>query len=267
VTIVCGFIVVASTDRVIDRQTFNIARDTMFHRGPDAGDSQFFDQDHVALGHRRLSIIDLTEAGNQPMQQESLWVVFNGEIYNFPALRKELVRLGCHFRSHSDTEVLLHGYRVWGKQLCDHLEGMFAFAIYDQATGKIFLARDHVGQKPLYYVISNGIFVAASEIKAIHSFFGERFALRRESILDFLIFDYVPDPNTWYRDIFSLMPGSFLEVDCVDGVCRSTETIYWSYRPPVEPDRVTEEDALSLIDQEIRRSAPIFSAREEMRTK
>ena len=220
----CAYIFAASLERPIDRENFVIARDTMYHRGPDACGARFFDRNRVALVHRRLSIIDLTEAHNQPMQLDNLWVVYNGEIYNFPALRKELGELGCHFKSHSDTEVLLHGYKLWGDKLCNHLEGMFAFAIYDQTSGKVFLGRDHGGQKPLHYAILDGVFVAASEIKAIQSFFGQRFALRQESFPDYLGYDYVPDPYTWYRDIRSLMPGHFLEV-----------RMLWRFAPALSP--------------------------------
>jgi asparagine synthase (glutamine-hydrolysing) len=250
----CGFIVAMSVDSVIDRDQFDRARDILSHRGPDGFGSRFFVQDRVALGHRRLSIIDLSEAGSQPMQSGSLWIVFNGEIYNFPELRDELEKQGCQFTSHSDTEVLLHGYRTWGSRLCERLEGMFAFAIYDEATSGLFVARDHVGQKPLHYAVVDGCFIAASEIKAIHSLVGHQLPMRRESFLDYLVYDYVPEPNTWYRDVRCTLPGHFMEVRHAGGRIDIQESRYWSYVPPVDPPPISKADALELMNEQIQRS-------------
>ena len=250
----CGFIVAMSINSAIDRGRFDVARDTLQHRGPDGFGSRFFSNDHVALGHRRLSIIDLSEAGSQPMQSGSLWIVYNGEIYNFPELRQDLEQLGCQFTSHSDTEVLLHGYRTWGGGLCERLEGMFAFAIYDDTTSSLFLARDHVGQKPLHYAVIDGCFVAASEIKAIHSLVGRQLPMRQESFLDYLVYDYVPEPYTWYTDVRCTLPGHFMEIRHSGDRIDIGETRYWNYVPPVDPPRISQADALDLIDEQIRRS-------------
>ena len=148
----------------------------ILHRGPD-GEGSFTD-DSVALGHRRLSIIDL-EGGKQPMYNEdgSMVIVFNGEIYNYQALREELIAAGHTFASHSDTEVLLHGYEQWGKEMLGRLRGMFAFAIWDKNTESLFCARDHFGIKPLYYYTAEGEFMFASEIKAFleHPGFEKKF--------------------------------------------------------------------------------------------
>lgn len=250
----CGFIFAVSCGAPIDPERFNQARDSMRHRGPDASRSEFFNGGSVALGHRRLSIQDLSSAGNQPMQLGNLWVVFNGEIYNFPELRRDLTTQGCRFRSRSDTEVLLHGYRQWGRSLCDRLEGMFAFAIFDEETGESFLARDHVGQKPLYYAVDDGHFVAASEIKAIRALLGDISQTRKESILDYLIYDFVPDPYTWYDKVMSVMPGSHMTVRRQRSSFKIDETPYWTYAPSTRPPAISADDAIDRLDAEIRGS-------------
>ncbi|MGI9301314.1 MAG: asparagine synthase (glutamine-hydrolyzing) [Gammaproteobacteria bacterium] len=247
----CGLLIAYSTKSPIDRQRFDRARDSMFHRGPDAGDSVFLQQDSLALGHRRLSIIDLSQAANQPMQSGDLWVVFNGEIYNWNELRCELVRQGCTFRTNSDTEVLLHGYRIWGQDICHHLLGMYAFGIWDARANSLFLARDHVGQKPLYYYAASGVFIAASEIKGIRELLGNPFTMRKESLLDDLMFDFVPEPNTWYREVKCVLPGHFMQVSPRDGGYGVSERQYWTFTPAVDPDPISEGEALESMGQEI----------------
>lgn len=141
---------------------------TLHHRGPDGSGMQM--DGPVGLGHTRLKIIDLSEAANQPMSNQTgtLWIVFNGEIYNFRELRTELQAQGYPFHSQSDTEVVLHLYEEAGEKCVDHLDGMFAFAIWDRRQRRIFLARDRVGKKPLYYCVCVGsTFVFGSEVKAI----------------------------------------------------------------------------------------------------
>jgi asparagine synthase (glutamine-hydrolysing) len=140
---------------------------TLVHRGPD--DGGVWSGDRVGLGHRRLSVIDLSTAAHQPMGTEDglVQIVFNGEIYNFQELRAQLEKAGYAFRSHSDTEVILQGYRCWGKEVFGRLRGMFALAIWDGANGELVLARDRVGKKPLFYGWHDGALLFASEIKAI----------------------------------------------------------------------------------------------------
>src|SRR5438552_9112922 len=145
--------------------------ETVSHRGPDdAGIEVFADFDPpISLGHRRLSIIDLSAAGHQPManEDETLWIVFNGEIYNFPELRKQLLTSGHRFRSRSDTEVLIHGYEEWGIDFVKKLNGIFAFALWDSRNELLHLARDRYGVKPLYYCKPGPRLLLASEIKGL----------------------------------------------------------------------------------------------------
>src|SRR5436190_24095077 len=143
--------------------------DAIRHRGPDGGGIYLNESNTVGLSHRRLSFLDLTEAGKQPMTNEdgSLWIAYNGEIYNYIELRKQLEQSGHQFHSHTDTEVILHGYEEWGYDVVNHLKGMFAFGLWDERKKQLFLARDRFGIKPLYYSYQDGNFVFASEIKAI----------------------------------------------------------------------------------------------------
>ncbi|MEK7627409.1 MAG: asparagine synthetase B, partial [Patescibacteria group bacterium] len=144
-------------------------RDVLAHRGPNGAGAYFSPDKSVALGHRRLSIIDLSERADQPMSNEdgTVWIVFNGEIYNFQELRPDLEKRGHKFKSNSDTEVIIHLYEEYKEKCLDFLRGMFAFAIWDEREQKLFLARDRVGKKPLKYFIGSDFIVFASELKAI----------------------------------------------------------------------------------------------------
>ncbi len=183
--------------------------DAMAHRGPD--DEGFFIDENVALGQRRLSIIDLA-GGHQPMHSAdgTLTVVYNGEIYNFPELRQELERAGCVFRSDSDTEVLLHLYATRGDDMVDALNGMFAFALYDKPKKRLLLARDHVGIKPLYIGFFGQTFAFASELNALTAVpeFRAALTVRPEALAHYMALFYVPDPLSIYKQIGKLAPGS-----------------------------------------------------------
>lgn len=183
------------------------------HRGPDG--YGYFCDDMAALGHRRLSIIDV-EGGKQPLGNEdgSIQIVFNGEIYNFQELHEDLVKRGHQFATRSDTEVMVHLYEEVGERLPDYLNGMFAFAIWDQRKRQMFLARDRFGEKPLYYTTSiPGMrFCFASELKAMTVIPGFEQKLNRRAITDFLSFSYIPDPATAYENVFKLEPGRSLTV-------------------------------------------------------
>lgn len=184
--------------------------DVLRHRGPDG--EGYYVHKNIGLGHRRLKIIDL-ETGQQPMFNEdgSLVVVFNGEIYNFMELRRELQTSGHHFRTKSDTEVLLHGYEEWGDRLLQRLRGMFAFAIWDHHKRELFLARDRIGIKPLYYYWDGKTLLFASEIKAILEDTEVRRVVEPTALDDFLTFMYIPAPKTIFKNIYKLRAGHFLE--------------------------------------------------------
>ncbi|MFB3064925.1 MAG: asparagine synthetase B, partial [Planctomycetota bacterium] len=164
----CGFagLRLADPEARVQEETLHAMGRVLRHRGPDGEGQRTFGR--VGLVHRRLSIIDL-EGGAQPMCNEdgSVWVVYNGEIYNFPTLRTELMEAGHVFATRCDTEVLVHGYEEWGDQLPEHLRGRFAFAVYDETRDRLLLARDRLGIKPLYYAQADGNWVFGSEIRAL----------------------------------------------------------------------------------------------------
>jgi asparagine synthase (glutamine-hydrolysing) len=243
----CGILFAMDLREPLDRVRFDAARDTLAHRGPDAAGSTVLANGAVGLGHRRLAIIDLSASANQPMQLGDLYITFNGEIYNYRKLRDELEKDGCVFRTRSDTEVLLHAYRIWGEAMCPKLEGMFAFAIWDEASRTLFAARDHVGQKPFYYRLKDTEFVAASEIKALASYFGRPLRLRHESLVDHLYFGYIPEPHTWYRDVVTLPPGHSLTAKPVGAKIGCEIRQYWNFTPPLKPLAIDAEEATDQL--------------------
>ncbi|TAF59808.1 MAG: asparagine synthase (glutamine-hydrolyzing), partial [Flavobacterium sp.] len=189
----------------ISQWQFNIARDTLLHRGPDAGASFFTDE--VALGHRRLSIIDLTEQANQPMHLANRYsIVFNGEIYNYKTLKAALAIKGHTFTTNSDTEILLHLYQAYGHKMLHKLDGMFAFAIWDNQTKELFIARDRLGIKPLYYTQWNNYFLFASEPKAFFAY-GVPLQLNEDYVEEFQYYRHVSGENTLFTNVFQLLPG------------------------------------------------------------
>src|SRR5688572_17224318 len=170
------------------------------HRGPD-GDG-FFSDRFVALGHRRLAIIDRA-GGDQPIANEdgTCWIVFNGEVYNYRELRDRLIAQGHRFRTKSDTETIVHAYEEFGPSCVDHLEGMFAFAIYDQRRRELLIARDRLGKKPLFYAVFEGVLHFASEIKALQRSPAWDGELDFEQLESYLSLGYFLAPNTIYRHV------------------------------------------------------------------
>ncbi len=190
-------------------------RDAMQARGPDGAGLWVAPGERVALAHRRLSIIDLSEAGAQPMATAdgSLRVVFNGEIYNYRELRRELEGQGHRFQSNSDTEVLLHLYRQHGPNLVDRLRGMYAFALWDEAAKRCLLARDPFGVKPLYYGDAGGTLRFASQVKALLAAGGPDPGAEPAGHVGFFLWGWVPEPYTLYRGLRALEPGALLVVE------------------------------------------------------
>ena len=184
----------------------------MSHRGPDSMGLYVNKAQSVAFGHRRLSIIDLEETGNQPMEDTTgqYVIVFNGEIYNYLEVKKDLISLGHQFKSTSDTEVILEGYKRWGKAILDRLNGAFSFAILDQIKQEIFLARDRAGEKPLYYEINNDEFYFASEIKGLLSLNTKQREVDNKSLDLYLSYGYVPGNNSFIKGIRKLEAGKGL---------------------------------------------------------
>ncbi|WP_144554592.1 asparagine synthase (glutamine-hydrolyzing) [Bacillus sp. X1(2014)] len=207
---ICGF---------ITKEPFNLdylekMNNTLVHRGPDDNGEVILQKDgfYFGLAHSRLSILDLSEMGHQPMHSDdsTISIVFNGEIYNYIELREELRAIGYRFRSNTDTEVIIYAYQEWGTNCFNRLNGMFAIAIYDKSKNELILARDRIGKKPLYYYHKLGHFVYASELKAIMKYPQFVKEIRKDVISSYLYHQYIPAPNTIFHDTYKLEPGTFL---------------------------------------------------------
>jgi asparagine synthase (glutamine-hydrolysing) len=208
----CGIVGITGPVSRVTGQ-FSALVDRLAHRGPDAAgtfEHQFVDR-FVKLGHRRLSIIDLSESANQPFEKNGLVLIFNGEIYNFRELRSQLEGHGVTFRTNSDTEVVLEGWRQWGPASLLRLRGMFAFALYDRQTGTTVLARDPFGIKPLFLLRFNSQLAFASELKALIPLMGAHAAIDETGVVASLVYGWLPDDFSMYRNVRKLAPGHWLQ--------------------------------------------------------
>ena len=209
-------------EEVLDTMT-----DTLSHRGPDDRGIKVFKnhENVVALGHRRLSILDLSKAGHQPMNFQSLWIVFNGEVYNYKEIQEKLIKAGYRFKSDSDTEVILKAWHYWGEDALKHFRGMFAFCMYDQETRDIKLVRDRVGVKPLYYSNTSEYFLFGSELKALnaHPRFSKEIDSR--SMGSYFQYGYIPAPYSIFKNTYKVNPGEIITYDCKNG--ELSKRRYW----------------------------------------
>jgi asparagine synthase (glutamine-hydrolysing) len=224
--------------------------DALRHRGPDQGGAWADEGAGIALGHRRLSIQDLSPAGAQPMASACgrFVLVYNGEGYNAGDLRTELAAAGVTFRGHSDTEVLAEGFSAWGvEQTVARFNGMFAFAVWDRQARQLVLGRDRLGIKPLYWTARGGRLMFASELKAMRAVPGWDPALNRDAVAAFLRHNYIPAPHTIYQGVFKLEPGHLLTVDAEGTCCDRT---YWNARDVALADRVDigEAEAVQRLE-------------------
>lgn len=220
------------------------------HRGRD--DSGIWETDGCILGHNRLSIIDLTDTGHQPMGNEdgSVQVVLNGEIYNYRELRAELESRGHRFRSTSDTEIIPHLYEEHGTEFVTHLRGMFALALWDTRKRRLILARDRAGKKPLFYARCDGGLIFASEMKALFGFPGVDFSVNEQAVHDYLTFGVVPGETTVYQGIRRVPPASFMTIDESANIATHT---YWKPQFTQKRD-VTFDEAVELVDDSLRKA-------------
>jgi asparagine synthase (glutamine-hydrolysing) len=234
-------------------------RDTLIHRGPDDQGAWCSPDGRVALGHRRLSIVDLSAAGHQPMCNEDgdVWIVYNGEVYNHESLRRELEAAGHVYRSRTDTETVLHLYEEIGPRCVERLDGMFAFAIWDGRKGQLFLARDRLGVKPLYYRLTSDALIFGSEVRAILRHPAVSAELDEESFFHYLTFAFVPAPRTIYSGIDKVAPAERVLVSRDGSVERDR---YWSPFSPEAAaasasmsDRAAEEHVLELLRSSVRK--------------
>lgn len=213
--------------------------DKIAHRGPDARAT--WHDDHIGLVHQRLSIIDLSEAGTQPMTIGHYTIVFNGEIYNYQSLKADLIEQGVQFTTKTDTEVLLNLFIKEGEQALQKLNGMFAFAIWNSKTQKLFIARDRLGKKPFYFYQWGSEFAFGSEIKAILPLPFLPRTLRKDAIKDYFFYQYVPEPKTIFEHIYKLRPGHFADVD-LNRPNEVTQHNYWNLEFSTDHS-ISEENA------------------------
>jgi asparagine synthase (glutamine-hydrolysing) len=246
----CGIVGIVSQAPIKEHDVLTTQRDTMYHRGPDDAGVWWSEDGCVGLAHRRLAIIDLSPAGHQPMMDESgkLCIVFNGEIYNFKDLRRELEARGHCFRSSSDTEVILAAYREWGNDCIQHFNGMFAFGLFDGNQKRLFLARDRAGEKPLFYRLSNGTLTFASELKALMADPAFPRRLNPEALDCYLAFGYVPGDRCILKGVSKLPPAHALTFDLDSGICCMWR--YWQLPAPPETNKeVDRVDEVILLDE------------------
>lgn len=250
----CGIVGILNFDSgPVNRNILAKMLDNLRHRGPD-GEGQYIDGP-LGLGHRRLSILDLSAAGQQPMgnANQTVWITYNGEIYNYQELRKELEPKGYEFRSQTDTEVILHAYEEWGIDCLKMFNGIFAFGLWDARAQRLWLARDRIGVKPLFYAHYPSFFAFASEIKGLLPHEGVSRQLDYTALAYFLALNWTPAPNTLFSGVRQVLPGHYLVVE-PDGAVRDER--YWElgYEENAhksEAEWVEEFD--SLMDDAVRR--------------
>ncbi|MCF6196963.1 MAG: asparagine synthase (glutamine-hydrolyzing), partial [Emcibacter sp.] len=223
----CGIAgIITSLNGKVDQAIIKQMTDAIIHRGPD--EAGIYIADGVGLGHRRLSIIDL-KSGQQPMSSagEDVTIVYNGEIYNFVEIRKELEGKGYKFKTRCDTEVILNAYHAWGPDSVKRIRGMFAYVIYDKRKKQVFMTRDRLGIKPLFYApVGEKTILFGSELKALTAHPDFQRNLRKESMEDYFALGYVAEPHTIYKNVYKLEPGHSILIDLQSG--RQEKSQYWS---------------------------------------
>ncbi len=248
----CGISGFADFTKTSGRDVLEKMNRILAHRGPDGEGYELYNAPgaSIGLGHRRLSIIDLSEGGKQPKTFGHLHITFNGEIYNYMEVKKELEQKGHQFTSHSDTEVILHAYDEWGSNCLRKFIGMFAFVIYDEKDQQLFACRDRAGVKPFIYYHKNGVFLFASELKAMmqHPSFDKD--INTDAAAAFMQYGYVPTPHCIFHHTWKLKPGHFLELDLNTQRVRTTQywNVYDAYNKPLLkidlPDAIAETEKI-----------------------
>jgi len=246
---IAGILHVEGSGRVRE-ETLRAMADSIRHRGPDGYGVWLSEDGRVGLAHRRLAIVDLSDAARQPMTNvdQTVWITYNGEVYNFLELRAELETKGYRFRSRSDTEVLLNMYQEMGDEMVGQLDGDFGFGLWDHRRRRLLLARDRIGVKPVYYTEVNGIFVFASEIKALLQHPAVRRELDEESLYHYLTYLVVPPPETLLKDVKKLPAGSMLTLDLGRSHAGPRISRFWEPLPGrIQPDRKDPDEQFEAL--------------------
>lgn len=228
---IVGFIDFAYKNEYDFREVIEEMRDTMIYGGPDDEGSYIDPESKIALGHRRLSILDLSMAGHQPMSDEEqrFTIVYNGEVYNFKEIRNELIKKGYKFLSNTDTEVVLKSFIEWGVNSLNKFRGMFAYAIWDAYKKELYLFRDRIGVKPLYYYYDNSLFMFASELKPFHKHPKFKKEIESLGLYLFLQFGYIPSPTSIFKNTYKLPPAHYLKIDATGNISINQ---YWKVPEP-----------------------------------
>ncbi|RME94828.1 MAG: asparagine synthase (glutamine-hydrolyzing) [Bacteroidetes bacterium] len=240
----CRIVGILRRDDPVDQVVLTRMRDTMTHGGPDA--AGLWIEGQIGLAQRRLSIIDLTERANQPFHWRQYALVYNGEIYNYQALRSELEALGYTFITQSDTEVLIVAFHEWGVDAPKRFHGMFAFAIWDKEQKQLWLCRDRVGVKPLYVYERGSLLLFASEMKALLAYPAFDRSINRAAVAEYMHYGYIPAPESIYRHVRKLLPGT---IECIRDEGDSSRTTYWSARAAYEQTEERKPEELEGILQ------------------
>jgi asparagine synthase (glutamine-hydrolysing) len=224
----CGIVGFIDFNKKLKQDTLTNMTKVIAHRGPDDSGEYFFKSDfaNIGLGHRRLSILDLSREGHQPFHFRNLSIVYNGEVYNFKEIREELLKEGFEFKSNSDTEVIIKSFYHWGIKAVDKFVGMFAFAIFDKDSNKIYLFRDRAGVKPFYYYYKNGVFLFGSELKSFHECREFSKEIDISTLAQYLQHGYILEPYSIFRDTYKLSSGNYLEIDLKTKEIKKEK--YWS---------------------------------------
>jgi asparagine synthase (glutamine-hydrolysing) len=248
---VCGITGFCDFGKKLNFETLAAMTDSLHHRGPNDSGNVIYSNHYsvVGLGHKRLSILDLSQHGHQPMSFNNLEIVYNGEVYNFKEIKNSLQKYGYHFKSDSDTEVILKSFDKWGIKAVDKFNGMFAIALYDQVKQKITLIRDRSGVKPCYYYKTKDCFMFSSELKAFHENHLFKKEINKDSLATYLQYGYILQPHTIFKNTYKVKSGHYLELDLKTKNIR--EQKYWDvidyYNKPKL--KITEHEAIDEIEK------------------
>ena len=246
----CGIIGFIDQSKQTSQNQLEKMRDSIVYRGPDSVGSEFYETASytLGLGHRRLSILDLSPLGSQPMYYEELTIIHNGEVYNFADIKKELIVKGYSFSSHTDTEVILKSFHAWGTECVHKFRGMFAFSIYNSKREELYIFRDRAGIKPLYYHKSDELFLFGSELKTFYTHPKFKKTINKKALPYYFRFGYIPAPLTIFEKTYKLQAGHYLVVDCRDNSYE--EKVYWSVEEfyQKEKSQKSEEEIVKELE-------------------
>ena len=247
----CGISGFCDFSKKLNNQNLISMTDVLHHRGPNDSGYNFHQNSYatIGLGHRRLSILDLSKHGHQPMKYQSLEIVFNGEVYNFKEIRSELEKFDYKFESDSDTEVILKAYHKWGISAVARFNGMFAISIYDKKINKIIFIRDRAGVKPLYYHYQNNLFLFSSELKSFYTLSDFKKDIDLTALQEYLKYGYIPQPLSIFKDTYKLEAGKYLELD-LDTKEININT-YWDVNFFYEKDKLNISFSEALDETEL----------------